>query len=117
MPLPQDELSEGQPLKPAPKISKEFCNVDWSQDCQTVYNHIRGLSPYPAAHTQLVSESGEVIDLKVYNSEIEACTPDVAVSNVVTDNKKYLKIALERRFHPPDPGATSRKKAMPIADF
>ena len=35
--LPQDEMTEGQPLRPAPKISKEFCNVDWSQDCQTVY--------------------------------------------------------------------------------
>ena len=60
--LPQDEMTEGQPLKPAPKISKEFCNVDWSQDCQTVYNHIRGLSPYPAAYTSIQSGSGEVID-------------------------------------------------------
>jgi len=76
--LPQEELSEDQPLKPAPKISKEFCNVDWSLDCKTVYNHIRGLSPYPAAHTQLQSESGEIIDLKIYSSEIESCIPIVA---------------------------------------
>ena len=115
--LPQDTLSENQPLKPAPKITKEFCNIDWSQDCQTVYNHIRGLSPYPAAHTQLVSESGEVIDLKVYNSEIEACTPDVAVSNVVTDNKKYLKIALSDGFIHLIQVQQAGKKAMPIADF
>ena len=115
--LPQETLSENQPLKPAPKITKEFCNIDWSQDCQTVYNHIRGLSPYPAAHTQLVSESGEVIDLKVYNSEIEACTPDVAVSNVVTDNKKYLKIALSDGFIHLIQVQQAGKKAMPIADF
>lgn len=115
--LPQETLSENQPLKPAPKITKEFCNIDWSQDCQTVYNHIRGLSPYPAAHTQLVSESGEVIDLKVYNSEIEACTPDVAVSNVVTDNKKYLKIALPDGFIHLIQVQQAGKKAMPIADF
>jgi methionyl-tRNA formyltransferase len=115
--LPQETLSENQPLKPAPKITKEFCNIDWSQDCQTVYNHIRGLSPYPAAHTQLVSESGEVIDLKVYNSEIEACTPDVAVGNVVTDNKKYLKIALSDGFIHLIQVQQAGKKAMPIADF
>ena len=115
--LPQETLSENQPLKPAPKITKEFCNINWSQDCQTVYNHIRGLSPYPAAHTQLVSESGEVIDLKVYNSEIEACTPDVAVSNVVTDNKKYLKIALSDGFIHLIQVQQAGKKAMPIADF
>ena len=115
--LPQETLSENQPLKPAPKITKEFCNINWSQDCQTVYNHIRGLSPYPAAHTQLVSESGEVIDLKVYNSEIEACTPDVAVGNVVTDNKKYLKIALSDGFIHLIQVQQAGKKAMPIADF
>ena len=115
--LPQETLSENQPLKPAPKITKEFCNIDWSQDCQTVYNHIRGLSPYPAAHTQLVSESGEVIDLKVYNSEIEACAPDVAVGNVVTDNKKYLKMALSDGFIHLIQVQQAGKKAMPIADF
>ena len=60
--LPQDELVDSQALKPAPKISKEFCNVDWSQDCLSIYNHIRGLSPYPAAHTRLVSDSGNAID-------------------------------------------------------
>ena len=42
---PQEELTENQPLKPAPKITKEFCRVDWHLDCQTIYNHIRGLSP------------------------------------------------------------------------
>ena len=96
--LPQDELAENQALKPAPKITKEFCNVDWNRDCLTVYNHIRGLSPYPAAHTQLISENGETIDLKIYASEIEANIPNIAVGSIVTDNKKYLKIALSDGF-------------------
>ena len=115
--LAQEELSENQPLKPAPKISKEFCNVDWSRDCQTVYNHIRGLSPYPAAHTLLRTENDEVIDLKIYTSEIEACTPGVAPGTVVTDNKKYLKIALPDGFIHLTQVQQSGKKAMPIADF
>ena len=115
--LPQEELSDNQPLKPAPKITKEFCNVDWSRDCQTVYNHIRGLSPYPAAHTQLQCESGEVIDLKIYAAEIEACTPDVVPGVVVTDNKKYLKIALPDGFIHLTHVQQAGKKAMPIPDF
>ena len=115
--LPQESLSENQLLKPAPKISKEFCNVDWSLDCQTVYNHIRGLSPYPAAHTQLQSESGEVIDLKIYTSEIESCTPNVAQGSVVTDNKKFLKIALSDGFMHLTEVQQAGKKAMPIEDF
>ena len=115
--LPQDELSEDQPLKPAPKISKEFCNIDWNCGCQTVYNHIRGLSPYPAAHTQLQAENGEVIDLKVYAAEIEACTPSVTPGIVVTDNKKYLKIALSDGFIHLTHVQQAGKKAMPITDF
>jgi methionyl-tRNA formyltransferase len=115
--MPQDELSENQPLKPAPKISKEFCNVDWSRDCQSVYNHIRGLSPYPAAHTQLQSESGETIDLKIYAAEIEVCTPADAPGMVVTDNKRFLKIALPDGFIHLTHVQQAGKKAMPISDF
>ena len=115
--LPQDEMTEGQPLKPAPKISKEFCNVDWSQDCQTVYNHIRGLSPYPAAHTSILSENGEVIELKIFSSVIEHCLPEVPIGSVVTNNKKYLKIALKDGFIHLTQVQQAGKKAMPIADF
>ena len=115
--LPQDEFSENQPLKPAPKISKEFCNVDWSCDCQSVYNHIRGLSPYPAAHTQLQSESGETIDMKIYAAEIEVCTPAVVPGVVVTDNKEYLKIALSDGFIHLTHVQQAGKKAMPVSDF
>ena len=115
--LPQDTLTESQTLKPAPKITKEFCMVDWSRDCLTVYNHIRGLSPYPAAHTRLQSESGEAIDLKIYAAEIEVCTPDVEPGVVVTDNKKHLKIALADGFIHLTHVQQAGKKAMPISDF
>ena len=115
--LPQEELSENQPLKPAPKITKEFCIIDWSSDCLTVYNHIRGLSPYPAAHTQLQSENGETIDMKVYAVEIESCIPNVAPGSVVTDHKKYLKIALSDGFIHLKQVQQAGKKAMPIDDF
>ena len=116
-PLPQEQLAEGQTLKPAPKISKEFCNIDWSQDRLTIYNHIRGLSPYPAAHTQLISEMGERIEMKVFSSEMEACHPDMPVGSVVTDNKKFLKIAIKDGFIHLTQVQQAGKKAMPIADF
>lgn len=115
--LAQEELSENQFLKPAPKISKEFCNVDWKQDCQTVYNHIRGLSPYPAAHTQIQSTDGEVMDLKIFASEIEACFPDAPMGSIITDNKKVLKVALKDGFIHLTDIQQAGKKRMSIADF
>jgi methionyl-tRNA formyltransferase len=36
----------------APKIFKDDCRIDWSKSVMTVHNHIRGLSPYPAAWTE-----------------------------------------------------------------
>ena len=113
----QDTLSDHEPLKPAPKITKEFCSIDWRQDCQTVYNHIRGLSPYPAAHTTLVSENGETIDLKVYASEIDPCWPELPIGTVVTDNKKTLKVALADGFILFTHLQQAGKKAMPIEEF
>jgi methionyl-tRNA formyltransferase len=91
--------------------------VDWSQDCQTVYNHIRGLSPYPAAHTCILSENGESIDLKIFNSEIEGCQPQLPIGSVVTDNKKFLKVALKDGFIHMTCVQQAGKKAMPISDF
>ena len=114
---PQDELTENQQLKPAPKITKEFCDIDWSLDCKTVYNHIRGLSPYPAAHTRLISENGETVELKVFASEIETGKHDFPIGQVVNDNKKHLKVALRDGFIQLTQIQQSGKKAMPIADF
>ena len=113
----QDELTEGQALKPAPKITKEFCNIDWGKDCQSIYNHIRGLSPYPAAHTQFAMGNGETMDLKVYASEIELGRPEVAAGTVVTDNKHYLKVAACDGFLSLTIVQQAGKKSMSIADF
>ena len=44
--IPQDNSIE---LRPAPKIFKDTCAIDFSRTAEQVRNHIRGLSPYPAA--------------------------------------------------------------------
>ena len=114
---PQEELIENQPLKPAPKISKEFCNIQWAQDLKTIYNHIRGLSPYPAAHTQLVSAEGNSIEMKVFASEMEPCQTHVEMGTVVTDNKRFLKVAAKDGFIHLTQVQQAGKKSMSIEDF
>ena len=42
----------GKPTQ-APKIFKDTCQIDWNKDIHSIYNHIRGLSPYPGAWTTL----------------------------------------------------------------
>ena len=115
--LAQETLIEGQELKTAQKITKEFCRIDWHRDMQIVFNHIRGLSPYPAAHTRLLSETGECIELKVFGSELEPCRHELPIGSIVTDNKKYLKVALADGFVHLTTVQQAGKKAMSIAEF
>lgn len=113
----QEELAGDTLLKEAPKIFKDFCYVKWQADCQTAYNHIRGLSPYPAAHATICSEANNRIDLKIYASEIEFRQPSETIGTVITDNKKYMKIAMKDGYLHLTTVQQAGKKAMPTADF
>ena len=113
----QEELAAGNVLKDAPKIFKDFCNIDWSRDCQSIYNHIRGLSPYPAAHTRLIPQEGEPIDLKVFTSQIEITEHSKPTGEVITDGKTFLKVAAKDGYIQLTTLQQAGKKAMNIADF
>ena len=105
-------------LKPAPKIFKEDCKVDWTKDAKSIYDFIRGLSPYPAAHTQFVSENGDTMDIKVFEVALkENKSEDTQMYKIKTDGKSYLDIVLGNNNISIKVIQQAGKKAMPIADF
>ncbi|MDE7412228.1 MAG: methionyl-tRNA formyltransferase [Muribaculaceae bacterium] len=53
---------------PAPKIFKEDCRIDWGKTPKEIFNHIRGLSPYPAAWSVMEDFSGKTMDVKIFDS-------------------------------------------------
>ena len=55
-------------LKPAPKIFKETCEIDWTKSAKQVYDFVRGLSPVPGAWTTLVAADGKETVLKVWKT-------------------------------------------------
>jgi methionyl-tRNA formyltransferase len=81
-------------LRPAPKIFKETCHIDWSQPAKRVYDFVRGLSPYPAAWTQLRNASGEEVVVKVFETEKLPAPHSHPVGTQLTDGKHYLRIAV-----------------------
>lgn len=91
-PIPQSELQTDEPLRPAPKIFKETCRIDWTQGVKRTYDFVRGLSPYPAAWTEL-TYNGKTSVLKVYTTSKEFCEVSEPIGTVVTDGKTYLKVA------------------------
>lgn len=105
-------------LNPAPKIFKEDCKIDWTKDAKRIYDFIRGLSPYPAAYTQFVSEDNTVIDLKIFEVEIDVKNmDDIELLQIKTDGKSYLKVVLEDACINIKVLQQAGKKAMPVADF
>ena len=61
----QDHIKE---IKHAPKIFKETCEIDWNEEVESIYNQIRGLSPYPTAWTKLENKT-----LKIYKANSISC--------------------------------------------
>ena len=69
--IPQKQLmTAGQVLKPAPKLFKENCRIDWSRPAEDIRNFIRGLSPIPGAWTMLVAPDGKETMLKIYKAHV-----------------------------------------------
>lgn len=86
--------ADEQELRPAPKIFKETCRLDWNDTARHLYNKVRGLSPYPAAWTELTSSSGETLVIKVYAAEVICEGEDHAaqIGQVESDGKSYLHL-------------------------
>ncbi len=82
--IPQEETSD---LKPAPKIFKEDCKIDWNQTTNSVHNFIRGLSPYPGAWTTL---NGKI--LKVYKTQISSNGFEGIPGDMKSNGKNNLEI-------------------------
>ena len=99
-------------LKHAPKIFKEFCMINWDQPAKTVYNLIRGLSPYPTAFTKLGEKT-----LKVFKAELENETPDIAPGKFLSDGKTYLKFAAKDGYIKLTDLQYEGKKRMTVEEF
>ena len=66
--IAQDSVSDGSPIRTAPKIFKETCEIDWTKTAKQVYDFVRGLSPVPGAWTTLVAPDGKETVLKIYKT-------------------------------------------------
>lgn len=111
-------IHPGVELKAAPKIFKETCQIDLSWNVERVYNFVRGLSPYPTAWVELqFPNQAEKMVLKVFETGKEFCSQELAVGTVVTDGKKYAKIALEDGFICLKSVQVAGKKRMDIGEL
>ena len=115
--IPQEELAQVGELRPAPKIFKETCRIDWTIGVKRIYDFVRGLSPYPAAWTELYQEGADPIMLKIFETEKLFCEHSLALGTIVTDCKTYFKIASSDGYVNVLSLQLAGKKRMEINDF
>lgn len=117
-PVPQEELIRPETeLRPAPKIFKDTCRIDWTKGVKPVYDFIRGLSPYPAAWTELCMADGSRQVLKIYETEKVFASHDMQVGDICTNRKTYFRVAVADGFIHILTLQLAGKKRMNVADF
>ncbi len=110
-------LTKGQDLKKAPKIHKEDCKINWNKEPVEIFNFIRGLSPYPTAWTEIISESGKKNTLKIFASDYSISDHDLNPGEILSDQRTFLKIAVNEGFININNLQLEGKKRMNIEDF
>ena len=114
-------------LRPAPKLTRELMHIDWNVKTKYAYNLIRGLSPYPAAFTELTKDD-KVLQMKIYAASkvlgdefktmLEQNGLETAVpGTILSDGKTYLAIATSDGAINVTELQLSGKKRMAVKDF
>jgi len=118
--IPQSELIPDSisldELPHAPKIFREDCKIDWSKEVNSIDQLIRGLSPYPAAWTQLKrKKDGKLVNLKIYSAQAIKKKGTTSSFFYRSDNKLLIEAA--DGYLELNQLQIEGKKKMNIADF
>ncbi len=97
-------------LKMAPKLNQDNCKINWQDSLASIYNHIRGLNPFPAAWTEM-NNNESVVSLKVYKVRKEEAKHSDAIGRITT-TKKEIKVSVNGGYIYLDEMKVSGKKKL-----
>jgi len=101
-------------IKKAPKIFREDCRIHWDKPAIDIHNHIRGLSPFPGAWTQLESDSGND-SFKIFQSRLDGHTDADPGTVLISDGT--MKVAGADQWIRIEELQAPGKKRMKTGDF
>lgn len=105
------------PLKPAPKIKKDDCHIQWDKRIKDVYNFIRGMSPYPAAFSYLKQDGDSNKMLKIFFAEKTSCHANGKPGSMLTDHKNYIRVNCRDKQLDLQKIQLEGKKPMTVQEF
>ncbi|WP_418991324.1 methionyl-tRNA formyltransferase [Alistipes sp.] len=105
-------------LRSAPKIFKEDCRIDWSGPGKNILDFIRGLSPYPAAWTELWKEGSATPETaKVFSATFEPAAHDQACGTLQSDGRTFVRAACADGWIELDEIQIAGKKRLSVRDL
>lgn len=111
MPQPTGEI------RLAPKLFKENTRIDWTWGSAKLHDFIRGLSPFPAAWTELHGKDGSVTGVKVFEAKAEMVAHGLKPGSLVVEGKNVLKVAVGDGFIRLERFQLAGRKALKTDEF
>ncbi|MDZ7318132.1 MAG: methionyl-tRNA formyltransferase [candidate division KSB1 bacterium] len=98
----------------APKITREVCQIDWTKDATTIFNLIRGLSPFPRAFSFLQGQ-----EIKICGSKIQSLTTTTPnrPGEIVALTKETIAVATGQGVLGITEIQPESKRRMSVAEF
>ena len=116
-PVEQQQIDE-KTLKPAPKIFKEDCRIDWRRPGRRIVDFIRGLSPYPSAWTAMYREgSDEELSAKIFTARFDEAPHEVACGTVESDGRTFIRVACADGWITLEELQIAGKRRLPVREL
>lgn len=115
-PIAQSHIPDSE-LKPAPKIFKEDCVIDWTMEGKRIVDFVRGLAPYPAAWSRMYKEGAEVGSAKIFSVSFEAAEHGRKAGDVRTDGRAKFEVACKDGWIALEELQLAGKRRMAVRDL
>lgn len=116
-PVEQQHIDETT-LRPAPKIFKDDCRIDWSLPGRRIVDFIRGLSPYPAAWTRMYRADDPMEETaKIFAAAFEPAAHKEPCGTVVSDERTLIRVACTDGWVSLGEIQIAGKKRLPVRDL
>ncbi|EUJ46137.1 methionyl-tRNA formyltransferase [Listeria riparia] len=97
----------------APNIKREQEKIDWTREGRAIFNHIRGLSPWPVAYTTLAGNN-----FKIWQAHLEETDTVLPAGQVARTTKHDFAIATgDKTVIVPEIVQLAGKQKMAVADY
>jgi methionyl-tRNA formyltransferase len=110
-------IAANEIIKPAPKIFKDDCRINWTNNAYQIYNFIRGLSPYPGAFSYIVNGENERFQVKIFKSTPKICQHSFRAGEIEIIGKDGFDVWVNDGKISIDELQIEGKKRMQTKDF